>query len=259
MESTLYKDAISAVSFKSAFNVLQKRLGKNDLDIGYPQLDEFLGGLEPGLFYLFYASRGDRFPDILLHRIIVEAMKSDYAKVIWLICGNYRRSRTTLDPELILSFIQELGLNVTETLSRIHVVCSFSERHLIRTPDLVEGILENHHGFTLVVVQQIAKIFYGKKALRFQSLTKFTGTLSRLKTMCSERDIVLVATTRNGEYGLSIPEPEGGSYIRHTANVILYFKSAGKQKTSAHLVKHPDRSRIGRMITFNEVNYHWEE
>jgi hypothetical protein len=259
MDFTSCKGARPAVSFKSAFNVLQKRLGKNDLNTGSPQLDELLGGLEPGLFYLFYASRGDRFPDTLLHRIIVEAMKSDDARVIWLICGNYRRSRTTIDPELILSFIEELGLDVTETLSRIHVVCSFSERHLIKTPDLVKGILENHHGFTLVVVQQIAKIFYGKKALRFQSLTEFTGTVSRLKTMCSERDIVLVATTRNNEHGSPIPEPEGGSYIRHTANVILYFKSAGKQKTSAHLVKHPDRSRVGMTITFNEVNYHWEE
>ena len=215
-------------------------------------MDELLGGLEPGLFYLFYGSEDDSLPDGLLHRLLVEAVREEEARAVYLLCGNYRRSRTTMDPELVLSHIEEAGLDAADVLSRIHIVCAFSERHLIRAPSLVERLLEGYDGFTLVAVQQIAKIFYGKRAVRFEEPTEFTGTVSRLKAVCSERGVVLAATTRTSGRGEPIPAPEGGSFLRHAANAIVYLRESRRGPTSAYVVKHPDRARTGLVVQFGE-------
>lgn len=234
--------------FQSALAVLQRRGDARRIGTGSPGLYGLVGGLEPSLFYLFYGSEDDGLPDDLLHRIIVEAVREEGARAVYLLCGNYRRSRTTMDPELVLSHIEAAGLDAVDALSRIHFICAFSERHLIRAPDLVEELLNGHEGFVLVAVQQIAKIFYGRRAVRFEEPTEFTGTVSRLKTMCSERGVVLTATTRTSERGGPIPAPEGGSYLRHAANAILYLRASRKGAVTAYVVEHPDSALTGRRV-----------
>jgi hypothetical protein len=228
--------------------VLRKRNETRRLNTGDPGLDELLGGLESGLFYLFYSSEDNNLSDSLLHRLLVEAVKEEGARAIYLLCGNYRRSRTTMDSELILTHVEEAGLDTIDALSRIHIICAFSERHLMRAPDLVKGLLDGYDGFTLVAVQQIAKIFYGRRAVKFEELSEFTGTVSKLRTMCSERGIVLVATTRTSGQSGVIPALEGGSYLKHAANAIVYLRPSKEDVITAYVVEHPDSARKGRRM-----------
>jgi hypothetical protein len=257
MDSQSTRTPLPAGPFESALSVLQRRTGTRRLGTGNPELDGLLGGLEPGLFYLFYGSDDDGLPDGLLHRLIVEAVKGEGARAVYLLCGNYRRSRTTMDPELVLSHIEEAGLDAVDALSRIHIVCAFSERHLMRAPDLVEELLNGHDGFALVAVQQIAKIFYGRRAVRFEEPTEFTGTVSRLKAMCSERGVVLAATTRTSGLGGPIPAPEGGSYLRHAANAIVYLRASRKGAVTAYVVEHPDSALTGLRMNLGGEETQW--
>lgn len=248
MNSPLTRETQPAGSFESALTVFQKRAATRRLDTGNLGLDELLGGLEPGLFYLFYGSEDKNLPDGLLHQLLVEAVKEEGARAIYLLCGNYRRSRTTMDPELILAHIEAAGLDAADALSRIHIICAFSERHLMRAPDLVKGLLDGYDRFTLVAVQQIAKIFYGQKAVKFEETSEFTGTIFKLKTMCSERGVVLAATTRTSGRGEPIPAPEGGSYLKHAANAIVYLRASKKNVITAYVVEHPDNAWMGRRM-----------
>jgi hypothetical protein len=257
MDSPSTRETHPAGPFESALAVLQRRTGTRRLGTGSPGLDGLIGGLEPGLFYLFYGSEDDGLPDGLLHRLLVEAVREEGARAVYLLCGNYRRSRTTMDPELVLSHIEEAGLDAADALSRIHIVCAFSERHLIRAPDLVEEILEGYDGFTLVAAQQIAKIFYGRRAVRFEEPTEFTGTVSKLKAMCSERGVVIAATTRTSGRGGAIPAPEGGSYLRHAANAIVYLRTSRKGTNTAYVVEHPDSARTGRRMNLGGEESKW--
>jgi hypothetical protein len=257
MDSPSTRKAHPAGPFESALTVLQRRTGTHRLGAGSPRLDGLIGGLEPGLFYLFYGFEDDGLPDGLLHRLLVEAVREEGARAVYLLCGNYRRSRTTMDPELVLSHIEEAGLDAADALSRIHIVCAFSERHLMRAPDLVEEILEGYDGFTLVAAQQIAKIFYGRRAVRFEEPTEFTGTVSRLKAMCSERGVVLAATTRTSGRGGPIPAPEGGSYLRHAANAIVYLRTSRKGAITAYVVEHSDSTLTGRRVNLGGEEPHW--
>jgi len=257
MDSQPTREAQPAGPFESALTVLQRRSGARRLGTGNPELDVLIGGLEPGLFYLFYGSEDDGLPDGLLHRLLVEAVREEGARAVYLLCGNYRRSRTTMDSELVLSHIEEAGLDAADALSRIHIICAFSERHLMRAPDLVEEILEGYEGLTLVAAQQIAKIFYGKRAVRFEEPTEFTGMVSRLKAMCSERGVVLAATTRTSGRDGPIPAPEGGSYLRHAANTIVYLRASRKGTVTAYVVEHPNSARTGRKMNLGGEEPQW--
>jgi len=244
----------SAGSFENALSLLQRRAEIRPLSTGSPELDDLIGGVEPGLFYLFYGSEAEGLPDRLLLRLLVEAMKRGHpgdGEAVYLVCGNYRRSRTVLDSEFLLSLIEGAGMDVATTLSRIHVVCAFSERQQIRAPSLIEELLGRMDGVTLIAVQHIAKLFYGASALRQENPAEFTGMVSRLRRLCCERGIALAATCRSSGCGRPVPMPEGGSFLRHAANVIIYMRErAGGGPASAYLVKHPDRSRGGRMVEF---------
>lgn len=245
------------VVFENALDLLHRRGGIHTLSTGGPELDTLTGRLEPGLFYLFYGP--DSLPDRLLLRLLVEAVRREGNRAVYLVCGNYRRSRTVLDSELLLSLIDGAGLDADDALSRIHVVSAFSERHLIRAPDLVDGLLEGADGFSLIAVQQLTKLFYGRHALRHENPAEFTGIVSRLKAMCFERGIALAATASASGHGRPIPRPEGGHFLSHAANAIVYLRETRWGSLSAYVVKHPERGRTGRTVHFGEVRISiWE-
>ncbi len=63
-------------SFENALEVLERRAGEPRLKTGIPELDGLMGGLEPGLFHLFYGSEKDGLADGLQHRLLVKAVKA---------------------------------------------------------------------------------------------------------------------------------------------------------------------------------------
>ena len=252
MDSPPTQRAQAGPPFETALTLLQRRAGCRPLRTGSGELDRLTGGLEPGLFYLFYGDEEGGLTHLLLLRLLVEAMRDGGARAVYLVCGNYRRSRTVMDPELLFSLVEEAGLDVDDALSRVHIVSAFSERHLMRAPGLVGDLLERVGGFSLVAVQQLAKLFHGEHALRHEHPTEFTGLVSRLKAMCSERGIALAATCRTSGRRRPIPLPEGGSYLRHAANAIVYLREPRRGPASAYVVKHPDRARTGLTVQFGE-------
>lgn len=246
-------------SFEDALSLLQRRTGRHPLSTGSPDLDHLIGGVEPGIFYLFYGSEVDGLPDRLLHRLLVNAVKprpQGLGKAAYIVCGNYRRSRTVLDTGLLLALLEEEGLNVAEALSRIYIVCAFSERQQARAAGIIEGILGRIDGVSLVAVQQIAKLFSPPQPGGHAGLGGFVGMVSRLKGLCYQKKVALAATCRPSDEGQPIPLPEGGGFLRHAANVIGYLREARGGAASAYLVEYPDRARLGHMIEFGgEVGF----
>ena len=174
----------TASTFKSALQVYANRAEVSRLTTGSHRLDQLIGGIEPTRFYLFFGDPGEKAPDVLLYRLMVEAVKSWKGKVVYLLCGNYRRDRTTLDSDLLLSLIEDAGLDLDEALEKIHIIGVFSEHQLMNAPSLVEGLIEEHGDISLIAVQQISKLFFSKKAVRFEEQTEFTGVVSKLREMC---------------------------------------------------------------------------
>jgi hypothetical protein len=237
-------------TFESALQVYTNRAEVSRLSTGSRRLDQMLGGIEPSKFYLFFGDPGDNTPDRLLYRLMVEALSSTMGKVIYLLCGNYRRDRTTLDSDLLLSLLEDANLDLDDALRRIHIIGVFSEHQLMNAPSLVEELLEDKGEISLIAVQQISKLFYSEKALRFEEHTEFSGVLSKLREMGTLHHIPIVASCSSKRRKGLIPEPKGGNYLRHVSNVITYLRLLEGGDVAAHLVKHFDKNRKGKRIRF---------
>ena len=237
--------------FENAFSLFQRRAEAQRLSTGSLELDKLIGSLEPGLFHLFYGS--EDLTDRLLHLLLAEAVKPRDARysAVHIVCGNYRRSRTVLDPELLLSLLEKGELDVANALSRIYVTYAFSVSQQARAAGLVEELSARVEDVSLVAVQQMAKLFEPQPGRRID-LAELVRMSSRLKDLCYRRRIVLAATCRQAADDRSVPLPEGGGFLRHAANVIVYLRQSRGGSVSAYLVKHPDRARTGRTVEFGD-------
>ena len=190
-------------------------------------------------------------PDRLLYRLMVDPLKEPSGDVVYLLCGNYRRDRTSFDPDFLLRLLVYNGLDVETSLSRIHIIGVFSEAQLVNAPSLVEEITENAD-IKLMAVQQLSKLFYSENAIGFENRAEFKGVVAKLKELCTINHAPLVASCVSKKRRNLSPEPMGGSYLRHAANVLVYLRELKGGDVSAQLVKHFDKRRAGKRVRLND-------
>jgi hypothetical protein len=207
-----------------------------------------LGGIEPSRFYLFFGAGKEKVPDTLLYNLMAETVKVSTGHVVYILCGNYRRDRTSFDSEQFLNLLESSKLNIEDSLRRIHIIGVFSEAQLVNAPNLLNTIIKRVRDVRLVAVQQISKLFYNESAIGLVEREEFTGIISKFKELCSIHQISLVASCEAKKKRNLSPEPMGGNYLRHTANVILYLREMKDGDISAQLVKHFDNERIGKRV-----------
>lgn len=248
---TSHRHQDSATIFKSALQVYANRAEVCKLLTGSRRLDQLIDGIEPSRFYLFFGPKDDNVSDRLLYHLIVEAITTSTSQVIYMLCGDYRRDRTTFDSELLLDLFETSGLNVEDGLNRIHIIGVFSEAQLMNAPNLVAEVVEKTGNVRLLVIQQISKLFYGENSIGFEEKTEFTGAVSKLKEICTINGISLVASCEAKKRRSLQPEPMGGSYLRHVTNVIVYLRTLSGCDISAQLVKHFDKERTGKRVKLN--------
>jgi DNA repair protein RadA len=243
----------SKIDLKSGLQILNERMSMHRLTSGSADLDSLLGGgIEPNCFYLFYGD-SESGVDLLIHQLLVNSLlpPAKYGfggKCIYSNCGNYREERTIFDVPLLNFLIKTVGLDPMPALDNIYVICAFSGEQQERAVEEIRRTLERDKEIKLVVVHNIAKLFTSDqekpdkdKRERIKKLQKVVGQLWQT---CAENNVALVASCRPIENSREhIPRPEGGNYLLHKANVIVYLrkKHKGTREISAFLRKHPNR------------------
>jgi RecA/RadA recombinase len=240
--------------FRSGLELFKDGNGKPKLTTGNADLDSLLGGgIERGHFYLFYGDTKSGV-DVLIHQLLVNCLlpkeKNGFAgKAIYLNCGNYRYEKTLLDSNLLNSLTKILKIDPIKALDDIYVVCAFSEEQQKETIVEIRKLLEKDEEIRLVVVHNIAKLFtskagttknhFGKRIIKLQKV------VLELWQACAQKNTAFVASCQpNKTSKKRIPQPEGGEYLRHEANVIVYLrkKSDRAPSVTAYLRKHPGRA-----------------
>jgi len=237
-------------------NALQLLNAKTHLHTGYLELDRLLGnGVELGVFYLFYGE-DVVVVDLVLHRLMATALGCfGEGRIVYLNCGNYREEKTILDIPNLIRYIKALRLDPASCLERVTVFCAFSEEQQEQVVLEVSEAVEHDSSVKLLVVHDAAKLFttQGRKNeawyLRIPHLQK---AMSRLWQTCASKGVAMVASCRvNPVQNGMMSRPEGGRYLSHLANAIVYFENArGLVPTlQAHLIKHsakpPARTSLG--------------
>ena len=243
-----------SVKFRRGLDLLKDRSEMPRLTTGNADLDSLLGGgIEPGHFYLFYGDN-DRSTDLLIHQLLVNCLlpKEKHGfdgKSVYSNCGNYREEKTLFDSHLLTFLIKAAKLDPVKAMDDIYVIRAFSEEQQEKTVNDVQRLLKEDREIKLIVVHNIAKLFTSKVSTSGKSLTerrnKLQKVVIKLWQSCAQNNAAFIASCRPNKTARSgIPQPEGGKYLRHEANVIVYLKKRREKGSfvTAYLLKHPNRS-----------------
>jgi len=237
--------------FVSALKLLQTR---TYISTGCLGLDKLLGGgIEKGKFYLFYGQEKSGI-DYLIHQLMENALTNDSEdKIIYLNCGNYREDKTILDISSLVYLAQTQNLDPNNILDRIMVFCAFSEEQQEQVVEEIRRTIEHENTIKLLAIHDMAKLFTSQSVREsYKRIPHLQRTVSRLWQACSEKGVAIVsscglAKVKKG----SFPKPEGGRYVSHLVNSIIYLeKTSGLvQAYQAYLLKHsalsPSRTLFG--------------
>lgn len=254
-----------SLGFSDALELLRSRQGEPRLTTGSVDLDSLLGGgIRPGAFYLFYGDEGSGV-DALIHQILVNSLLPVWrgglgGRAIYLNCGNYREGRTVLDIGRLTWLAKAAGLDPSEALDRIKVFLAFNPEQEEKAVGEAYRTLKDDPGIRTLVIHNMARLFdpfypfdpekRPKQDMpeRLKRILRLQGIVSRLSQACAEAGVAMVATCRPRKAALGrVPEPEGGHYLRHACNVLVYMRrieSRGSPGIQAYLRKHPSREPL---------------
>jgi RecA/RadA recombinase len=247
---------LAGEGFSDALSLLQSRQGEAKLSTGIPDLDSLLGGgIRAGAFYLFYGDE-ESGVDALLHQILICALLPPDrgglgGKALYLNCGNYREERTILDIKQLTWLAKAAGLDPSAALDRVKVFLAFNLEQEEQVADRVSKALREDPKIGVLAVHNLARLADLKAPPsqelpeRLQRVSRLQRIVSRLLQACSEAGVALVATCRPraGAPG-RVPEPEGGRYLRHACNYLVYMRrveARGAWSIQAYLRKHPSK------------------
>ncbi len=220
----------------TAYELFLKGFATGRVSTGSSEIDALIGGgLKKGLFHLFYGEK-ESWVDVLIHQIVCYSVKE--GKTCLILCGNYREEKTVVDSNLLIYLFRNMGLNMGEALNNLDVYFAFNPEQQIETFKEVAGQVEKGF-YSCIIVKDIFKLFRGKRS----SILVFQGIVKEIKEVCAEREALLVASCKPVNSRKKVPIPEGGKFLRHEANVIVYLKRRSSKPLTAtlYLLKHPDR------------------
>ncbi|MFC1804174.1 hypothetical protein ACFL0D_09470 [Thermoproteota archaeon] len=218
------------------------------LSTGSPELDELIGGIKQDMFYLFYGE-SSLIETLFLHILtssLIPINEREPPVSVYMVCGNYRRERTDIGTDLLMELVESHGFHIEEALRRIQIFTASSVDQQGLLVDEIEALLEREANIGVVLVRGIFKLYHddARWVNRHVVAEEVQRSALRLRQLCGERGIPLVASGRESDDRKLLPQPEASSYLKHLANVIVYLRkrNRGLQYNRAYLVKSPTRS-----------------
>jgi RecA/RadA recombinase len=218
------------------------------ISTGSHELDSLLGGgIRDGLFYYFYGKR--RLVEELFRYLAVNALRHNEKgspKVAYMLMNNYRKERVNLGIEELAELAEESGFHIWESMKRLRMFTASSADQQALLAEELDEFLRGEENVSLVLVDGIFKLHHddARKRERHRVREEVQRSIVRLRQQCMERGIPMVSSGRQTRRkGSLMPQPESSSFLRHTANVIVYLRARqrGSLYNRAFLLDHPIR------------------
>ena len=234
------------VVMKTAAEALREEAGRKRLTTGSGELDALIDGIRLGQFHLFYGDDEEAL-DLLIHRAIVNcilpAEKGGLdAQALYFNLCNYHQAKTLLDPDKLSQLAKHVGIDPTVAFENIQSVSAFNEAQQLAATREVSEVLDRNRDIRLVVVHNLTRFIETSRKPEDARLI-LKQVIGLLKQSAARNDLALVASSSSSKGSKSrIPKPEGGTFLRHEANIVLYLKRVDVDAihaVRAILVKHP--------------------
>jgi Rad51 protein len=237
------------MSFLSALEQFNDHRNTLKMTTGSADLDSLVDGIQEGLFYLFYGNNyvalGALVYTFLVNCVLPIKHKHGFESMaVCLNNTNYYDQRKTaaLNPEKIGIAAKCAGIDPKIVFKNLYVHPAYNQQHQLAVAEQVAKLIESNKDVKLLVVSNITKFFReSKNKMEIANILK--QVIGIISMACIKNKVALVCTgdANTTARGL-IPRPIGGIYLKHAANVIVYFKqfskTSGIPSFKATLIKH---------------------
>lgn len=160
--------------------------------------------------------------------------------------NNYRKERVNLGIEELAELAEESGFHIWESMKRLRMFTASSADQQALLAEELEQFLRSEENVSLVLVDGIFKLHHddARKRERHRVREEAQRSISSLRQQCLMRGIPIVSSGRQIiKSGSLMPQPESSSFLRHTANVIVYLRARQRDSffNRAFLLDHPIR------------------
>ena len=260
---------LNQISFEmqSALEHFNEHRNTLKMTTGSAELDSLIDGIQEGIFYLFYGSTNNNnnknhvVLDAMVYRLLINCVlpiKQKHGYESMGVCFNnidyygQRNIGTTggangaLSPEKIGIAAKCSGIDPKFVFKNLYVHPAYSEQHQLMVAEKVADLIESNKDIKLLVVNNLTKFFKESKSKdRMETANILKQVIGTLCKTCAKNKVALVCTgDANPTARGIIPRPIGGVYLKHAANVIVYFKEFSTASTTtipsfkATLIKH---------------------
>lgn len=213
---------------------------------GSANLDSLIDSIQEGQSYLFYGSN-KAVLDGLVHGLLVNCVlpkqKHGFESMVLYInnIDYYQPDKSkVLSPEKIANAAKCMGIEPKVVFKNVFVQIAYNQRHQLAIAKQVADFITRDKDIRLLVINNLTKYFKESnyKNYAVSILKEVIGILSKV---CAQNRIALICT---GDANVTsrglVPRPVGGTYLKHTFNVIVYLRESVShpQVYKATLIKH---------------------
>ena len=236
--------------FETGTAIKERRAAVTKLTTGSKAFDELLGGgVESQAITEFYGEFGSCKTQVCFQLAVNAAMpveKGGFGSHVIII-----DSENTFRPERIEQMCNYLGVDVEETLAKIHVAHAFNSEHQVllvdKAIDLAKDIKAEGGECRLLIVDSLTSHFRseyvgrGELATRQQTLNRHMHDLLNFATLNNAVIAVTnqVAAKPDAFFGDPM-RPIGGNVVGHTSTFRIYLRKGKAGKRIARLVDSPN-------------------
>ncbi|HJT48219.1 MAG TPA: hypothetical protein VJ729_08535 [Nitrososphaeraceae archaeon] len=153
-----------------------------------------------------------------------------------------QRKTAALNPEKIGIAAKCADIDPKIVFKNLYVHPAYNQQHQLTVAEQVAKLIESNNDIKLLVVNNITKFFKESKN-KMEAANILKQVIGILSKVCTKNKVALVCTgDANTTARGIIPRPIGGIYLKHAANVIVYFKqfskTSGIPSFKATLIKH---------------------
>ena len=198
---------------------------------GSAELDSLIDSIEQGQFYLFYG-KNKAILDGLIHGLLVNCVlpvREHGFESMALYTNNvdyYGDKRLMLNPQKIAIAAKCAGIEPKIVFKNLFVQMAYNQQHQLAVVKQISKFIDSNQDVRLLVVNNITKFFRESKYKNY-SASLLKETLGIICKVCARNKAALVCT---GDANVTskgiIPRPIGGTFLKHSINVIVYLKES---------------------------------
>jgi hypothetical protein len=217
---------------QSAFDHFNEHRNTLKMTTGSAELDSLIDSIQEGQFYLFYG-KNKEILDGLVHGILVNCVLPVRQKhgfesmAVYMNNVDYYQPDKSgvLNPEKIAIAAKCAGIEPKIVFKNLFIQIAYNQQHQLTIVKQISDLIESkEQDIKLLVVNNLTKFFKESKNKNYAAITlkEVLGTICRI---CARNKIALICT---GDANVTskgiIPRPIGGTFLKHTVNVIVHLR-----------------------------------